>query len=155
MPMRLGETLPAFDGASLWYNGDASEVLSQKGPLLVHFWAVSCYLCKNNFVKLQEWRQNYGPRGLRFIAVHMPRQEEDTNQELVQKALLDYSITEPCAVDNQHLLKDAFKNEQAWVPVYYLFDEHGVLKSRTAGEAGTTMLTGALERLFVEPQVTA
>ena len=40
------------------------------------------------------------------------------------------------AVDNQHKLKDAFLNEQGWVPVYYLFDAEGKLKTRAAGEFG-------------------
>jgi hypothetical protein len=39
-------------------------------------------------------------------------------------------------------------NEQGWVPVYYLFDGEGKLKSRAAGEFGIGVLTGALEKMF-------
>ena len=53
-----------------------------------------------------------------------------------------------CAVDNLHKLKDAFQNEHGWVPVYYLFDSEGKLKSRAAGEFGVGVLTGALEKMF-------
>jgi hypothetical protein len=39
-------------------------------------------------------------------------------------------------------------NEQGWVPVYYLFDADGKLKSRAAGEFGIGVLTTALEKMF-------
>ncbi len=51
-------------------------------------------------------------------------------------------------VDNRHKLKDAFLNEQGWVPVYYLFDAEGRLKSRGAGEYGIGVVAQALEKMF-------
>jgi hypothetical protein len=52
------------------------------------------------------------------------------------------------AVDSLHKLKDIFQNEQGWVPVYYLFDAEGKLKTRAAGEYGIGVLTTALEKMF-------
>ena len=57
-------------------------------------------------------------------------------------------ITEPCAVDNLHKLRDAFQNEQGFVPAYYLFDAEGKLKSFAAGERGTALLGAALNRIL-------
>ena len=148
MPLRLGTDLPSLNGATDWLNGDLSQASALKGPLLVHFWAVSCYLCKNNLPKLAAWREEYRSKGLQFLAVHMPRQEEDTDLEAVKKALSEFGITEICAVDNEHLVKDAFGNEEAWVPAYFLFDESGKLKSRAAGENGVGIIGTALERMF-------
>jgi hypothetical protein len=45
-------------------------------------------------------------------------------------------------------LKDAFLNEQGWVPVYYLFDAEGKLKTRAAGEFGIGVLQTALDKMF-------
>jgi len=59
-------------------------------------------------------------------------------------------LTEPCALDNEHAIKDAFQNSDGWVPAYFLFTAEGVLKSRTAGDAGLTMMRSALEKLFSE-----
>lgn len=147
-PLRLGSDLPSFAGATGWYNGDAATVDSMKGPKLVHFWAVSCYLCKNNLPKLAAWREKYAPKGLSFIAVHMPRQDGDTDQVAVEKALGDFQISEVCAVDNDHQLKDAFGNDQTWVPLYFLYDSEGKLKSRAAGENGVAIIATALEKMF-------
>jgi len=63
--------------------------------------------------------------------------------ELISK----YGISEPVAVDNEHKLKDAFQNEQGFVPAYYLFDSEGKLRSFAAGERGLDMLKTAIERI--------
>ena len=57
-------------------------------------------------------------------------------------------MTEPCAVDNKHLLRDAFGNDQGFVPAYYLFDADGNLRSYAAGERGLQIVISALERLL-------
>lgn len=145
MPLKLGEPLPSFDGATDWITRDESP---SHGPTLVHFWSVSCYLCKQNFPVLARWKTEFSPLGLKVIAVHMPRQPEDTNIALVQDAIREFKITEPCAIDNNHLVKEAFKNDQSWVPAYFLFDAEGKLKSRAAGEAGVSIIDGVLRRMF-------
>jgi hypothetical protein len=91
------------------------------------------------------------------IAIHMPRYEADTDVEAVRDAISKYGITEPCAIDNQHKLRDAFHNEQGYVPAYYLFDAQRKLKSFAAGERGLDMLSAALDRLLAQakPQETA
>jgi hypothetical protein len=78
----------------------------------------------------------------------MPRYEADTDLDTVNHAIADNHITEPTAVDSLHKLKDAFQNEQGWVPVYYLFDADGKLKTRAAGEYGVTVLQTALDKMF-------
>lgn len=148
MPLRLGDPLPSLSGASEWLNSEGAPNIGAS-PLLVHFWSISCYLCKENLPKLRAWRAEYEDKGLQIVAVHMPRQPEDTDLEQVRKAVEDLRIAEPCAIDNEHSLKDAFKNEQGWVPAYFLFDANGALKSRAAGETGLNMTKNALDRLFV------
>lgn len=150
MPMRIGTEMPSLDGATEWFGAtEAHAVAESKGhPTLVHFWAISCGICKDNMPRVAEWRESKRDQGLRVIAVHMPRYESDTDVELVREAIANYNITEPCAVDNQHKLRDAFHNEQGYVPAYYLFDAEGKLRSFAAGERGLDMLASALDRLL-------
>ncbi len=150
MPMRIGDELPNFEGASEFINGELA--LEAGKPTLVHFWAVSCGICKDKMPQLRELINKYGEKGLQPVAIHMPRYEADTKMEGVYQTVTDQGITEVCAVDNQHKLKDAFLNEQGWVPVYYLFDSEGKLKSRAAGEFGIGVLKTALEKMFPETQ---
>ena len=150
MPLRTGSPLPEFSGATEWRNGTVSRESLLGSPTLIHFWSLSCYICKNNLPRLREWKEKYGPQGLKVIAVHMPREEDETDTTKVEAALELFSITEPCAIDNEHALTQAFGNDQAWVPYYFLFDAEGNLKSRGAGQAAADVLAGALARLFPE-----
>ena len=150
MPMRIGDTMPSFEGATEWLNGlqdEAAEAVKNQ-PSLVYFWATSCGICKQKMPLLNELKEKYAAQGLKTIAVHMPRYEADTNIENVKADIEKYSINDICAVDNKHQLKDAFQNEQGWVPVYYLFDAEGKLKTRAAGEYGVGVLKTALEKMF-------
>jgi len=150
MPMRIGTEMPPLEGATEWFNatGAAAEAEAEGHPVLVHFWSVSCGLCKENLPRVAEWRERRAGEGLRVVAVHMPRHEADTDVEAVREALATYQITEPCAVDNEHRLRDAFQNEQGHVPAYYLFDAAGKLRAFAAGEFGLKVIGPALERLL-------
>lgn len=149
--------MPPLDGATTWFNGSQEDTLEHiKGkPVLVHFWAVSCGICKDKMPQLQELKKKYGALGLHTIAVHMPRYEADTALDMVNQAMTANNIEEVTAIDSLHKLKDAFQNEQGWVPVYYLFDAEGKLKTRAAGEYGVNVLTTALEKMFATHTVAA
>ena len=150
MPMRIGDTMPSLEEATTWFNGsweDQQEHIKGK-PVLVHFWAVSCGICKEKMPQLRDIISKYGDRGLQTIAVHMPRYEADTDLDTVNQMMSTIGITEPTAIDSLHKLKDAFQNEQGWVPVYFLFDAEGKLKTRAAGEFGVSVLQTALDKMF-------
>ena len=149
--------MPSMEGATTWFNGSLEALEEQiKGkPTLVHFWAVSCGICKQKMPQLQEIAAKYGERGLQTVAVHMPRYEADTDLDTVNEAMFENRITEPVAVDSLHKLKEAFKNEQGWVPVYYLFDAEGKLKTRAAGEFGVSVLQTALDKMFPSVETAA
>ena len=157
MGMRLGTKMPALDGATEWFGGTQAHAESESlgRPTLVHFWSASCGICKDNLSRVAQWRDEKKDQGLRVIGVHMPRYEADTDVEKVRELIAKFNITEPVAVDNEHKLKDAFQNDQGFVPAYYLFDSEGKLKSFAAGERGLDMLKSALERLLTTEQVAA
>jgi thiol-disulfide isomerase/thioredoxin len=150
MPMRIGTSMPSLEGATEWLSGSADDVLKEiEGhSVLVHFWSLSCGMCKDNLPRVAEWREKYAPAGLRLVAIHMPRYPEDTNFDAVRETIEQYGITEPCAIDNEHKLRDAFQNEKGYVPAYYLFDDQHKLKSFAAGEYGTKVMEPALERML-------
>jgi len=150
MPMRIGTPMPSLEGATEWLSGSADELLrdTEGHPVLIHFWSLSCGMCKDNLPRVSEWREKYAPVGLRMIAIHMPRYPEDTNVDAVREAVGKYGITEPRAIDNEHKLRDAFQNEKGYVPAYYLFDEQHKLKAFAAGEYGVKVMEPAIERML-------
>ncbi len=150
MPMKIGTERPSLEGATEWINGNLEEAskMLEGNPAIIHFWAVSCGVCKTNLPRIAEWREKYKDQGLRVIAVHMPRYPEDQDLTAVQEAIQTYGIIEPCAVDNLHKMRDAFQNVQGFVPAYYLFDKERKLRSFAAGERGLDMLFSALNRIL-------
>ncbi|MCS6873975.1 MAG: redoxin family protein [Pyrinomonadaceae bacterium] len=151
MSMKIGDLMPSLEGATSWFNLNENLEETIKGKAtVVYFWAVSCGICKENLPKLKELKDRYELQGVKFISVHMPRYESDTDLEKVRTAIEEFSIEDPCAVDNLHKLREAFRNEQGWVPVYYLFDAEGKLKVRAAGEFGIGILKSTLEKMFPE-----
>lgn len=145
--LRSGAPLPSLAGATRWLHGEPDAASIQGRPTLVHFWAISCPICKDNLPTLRRWQDEYSPRGLQFIAVHMPRQESDTREGAVEAAVRELGLTEPVALDDAHALGERFETGGLW-PVYYLFDAGGRLKSRAAGAAGLGMVEAALRRML-------
>jgi len=155
MGMRIGTEMPRLDGATEWFGGTqaSAEAEAVGHPTLVHFWSMSCGMCKDNMPRIAEWRDQLKEQGLRVIAIHMPRYEADTDVEGVREAIANYGISEPCAVDNEHKLKDAFQNDHGYVPAYYLFDGAGKLRGFAAGERGLDLLKATLDRVMGQAQL--
>ena len=138
--------MPSLDGATEWFNGEVkSEALAGK-PTLVYFWAVSCYICKNNMPTIGAWKKEFADQ-VNFVSVHMPRQESDTDLDAVKKIMAEFGIDEPVAVDGYHEIGERFQTQGYW-PYYFLFDADGNLKSRAAGDVGLKSIEGTLNRLI-------
>jgi hypothetical protein len=63
-------------------------------------------------------------------------------------------MTEPMALDHMHKLRDAFQNDEGYVPAYYLFDAEGKLRGSGIGRRGLEVLKPAFERIFSAQQDT-
>lgn len=150
MAMRIGTEMPRLEGAVTWFGGTQAHAEAEANghPTLVHFWSISCGTCKDNLPRIATWRDELSEQGLRVIAIHMPRYEADTDIEAVREAIAIFKITEPCAVDNEHKLREAFQNDQGYVPAYYLFDAEGKLRGFAAGERGIDLLKSTLDRVL-------
>ncbi len=153
MPLSIGSELPSLEGATEWFNATAAAAAEgAKGhPLLVHFWSLSSAPSKEALPRVGEWRDRQAARGLKVIAVHVPLLPEDEDAEAVRDAVTTCRIEEPCAVDNQYRLRNAFGNEEAdALPAYYLFDAAGRLRAYAAGEHALGIIAPALERVLAD-----
>ncbi|ANX10860.1 thiol-disulfide oxidoreductase [Fictibacillus arsenicus] len=144
--MRLRSDMPELSGATEWINGEVSksDLVGDK-PTLIHFWSVSCGLCKEAMPSINQFRDDYKDE-LNVIAVHMPRSEKDLDIAQIKEVAAEHDITQPIFVDNNHALTDAFENE--YVPAYYVFDAEGKLRHYQAGGDGMKMLTKRVNRVL-------
>lgn len=147
MPLRMDSQMPSLSGGTDWFNSHPVKPAELKGKVvLVHFWAVSCGICKESLPEITRWIQTYGPQGLRVISVHMPRQESDTNVEAVKETIDEYGVKQPCVVDNWHEIADAFENK--YVPAFYVFDGNLKLRHFQAGEKAPKMVEPVIQRVL-------
>ncbi|MEI5905968.1 TlpA disulfide reductase family protein [Bacillus spongiae] len=146
--MKLRTSMPELAGATGWLNGEVLKAnLVGEKPTLIHFWAVSCHLCKEAMPQVNEFRDKYNDR-LNVVAVHMPRSEDDLDLEKVKQVATEHDISQPIFIDNEHKLTDAFENQ--YVPAYYVFDKDGNLRHFQAGGSGMKMLEKRVNRVLAE-----
>ena len=146
--MKLREPMPELLGATEWLNGEVTkEQLIGEKPTLIHFWSVSCHLCKEAMTNVNKFRDDYQDK-LNVIAVHMPRSEKDLDIEDIKKVAAEHEITQPIFVDSNLKLNEAFENQ--YVPAYYVFDKDGNLRHFQAGGSGMKMLEKRVNRVLEE-----
>lgn len=151
MPLKIGDATPDFAENASWLSAEKRGT-AIKGVALFYFWAMSCPSCKHNMSALQALRDRYHHCGLQVVAVHTPRNEEDRAIECVRRMATELGITEPCAIDNDHAIGNAFETGGVW-PIYFLFDGGGKLRCRAAGGFGVKMMERTLARMFPDAPV--
>ncbi|WP_227395685.1 TlpA family protein disulfide reductase [Jeotgalibacillus aurantiacus] len=144
--MKLREPMPELSGATAWLNDEVTkEELVGEKPTLIHFWSVSCHLCKEAMPEINELRDEYED-DLNVVAVHMPRSEDDLDMQVIEQVAQGHDISQPVYVDSEHKLTEAFENQ--YVPAYYVFDKDGQLRHFQAGGSGMKMLRKRLSRVL-------
>ncbi|MBA2875395.1 thiol-disulfide isomerase/thioredoxin [Anoxybacillus caldiproteolyticus] len=143
--MKLRDEMPELVGATEWINGEVRKEDLLGKPTLIHFWSVSCYLCKEAMPEVNELRDEYNDE-LNVVAVHMPRSEDDLDINVIRQMALAHDIIQPIFVDNDHKLTDTFENK--YVPAYYVFDAEGKLRHFQAGGSGMAMLRKRINRVL-------
>lgn len=147
MTLRLRSPLPSFANVTEWVNGEVDSTELEGQPILVHFWSVSCHMCKESLPVINVWREQYEQEfGLKVIGVHMPRSEKDTDLDAAKAVIAEYDLVHPIMLDNEHSVVDAFENE--YVPAYYLFDGNHQLRHFQAGEKGLQMVEQRLNKVL-------
>ncbi|MCZ2257171.1 TlpA family protein disulfide reductase [Sporosarcina sp. G11-34] len=146
--MKLRELMPELVGETAWLNGEKTkaELIGEK-PTLIHFWSVSCYMCKESMPTVNDFRDRFKEH-LSVVAVHIPRSEADLDIDFIKSTAIEHDIKQPIFVDNEMKLTNAFGNEH--VPAYYVFDKGGQLRHFQAGGSGMQMLEKRVKRVLDE-----
>ncbi|HWI47933.1 MAG TPA: TlpA disulfide reductase family protein [Rummeliibacillus sp.] len=146
--MKLRSDMPELEGETAWLNGQVSKAdLVGEKPTLIHFWSISCHLCKEAMPEVNNFRDKYKDE-LNVVAVHMPRSDKDLDLQEIKDVAAEHGITQPIFVDSQMKLTDTFENQ--YVPAYYVFDKDGKLRHFQAGGSGMKMLEKRVNRVLDE-----
>src|SRR5206468_10211979 len=149
-PVKLDSPLPSFEGVPEWLNGAAIGPVAKGRPLLVHFWSLSSDTSAVNLRNLGELRDRRKREGLRVIAVHLPLRADERDPQLVRDAASTVNLTEPCALDNFHAVRDLFFEAGDDVPAYYLFDVEHRLRSSATDAKGLSAIEDELAQMLTQ-----
>lgn len=154
MALRMRSPLPEFNGVPGWVNGEPTAEDLAGHPVLVQFWSLSCYLCHDTAAQVAAWRDKYAPLGLKMIAIHQPRSEDELDAEKVTTdAVGPMAITQPCAIDSAHTIVERFENQ--FVPAFYVFNREHQLRHFQAGGQGLERIEAAIERVLAPEEAAA
>ncbi|MEO8467711.1 MAG: cytochrome c biogenesis protein DipZ [Gammaproteobacteria bacterium] len=141
--------MPALDGATQWLN---SEPLTREGlrgkVVLIDFWTYSCINCIRALPYVEAWYEKYRDQGLVVIGVHAPEFAFEKDVKNVQRAIRDFGLKYPVAIDNDYALWRAFANEY-W-PAHYFVDAKGNIRHTHFGEGAYDESERVIQQLLDE-----
>ncbi|WP_426237792.1 cytochrome c biogenesis protein DipZ [Pararhizobium sp. DWP1-1-3] len=141
---------PSLNGAVEWLNSPpllTTEQLRGK-VVLVDFWTYSCINCIRTVPYVRAWAEKYKDQGLVVIGVHAPEFAFEKKVENVKKAVNDFKIGYPVAIDNDYKIWRAFEN--SYWPAHYLIDAKGQIRYHHFGEGNYRQTEQAIQDLLQE-----
>jgi cytochrome c biogenesis protein CcdA/thiol-disulfide isomerase/thioredoxin len=140
---------PSLDGAVEWLNSPPLTTEQLRGKVvLVDFWTYSCINCIRTVPYVRAWAEKYKDQGLVVIGVHAPEFAFEKKVENVKKAVDDFKIDYPVAIDNDYKIWRAFEN--SYWPAHYLIDAKGQIRYHHFGEGNYRQTEQAIEDLLRE-----
>ncbi|NEJ74077.1 redoxin domain-containing protein [Rhizobium phaseoli] len=140
---------PSFGGAVEWLNSKPLTTEQLRGKVvLVDFWTYSCINCIRTIPYVRAWAEKYADQGLVVIGVHAPEFAFEKKVDNVKKALSDFKIGYPVAIDNDYKIWRAFDN--SYWPAAYLIDAKGQIRYHHFGEGNYGATEKAIQDLLRE-----
>jgi cytochrome c biogenesis protein CcdA/thiol-disulfide isomerase/thioredoxin len=140
---------PSLDGAVQWLDSEPLTKVQLRGKVvLVDFWTYSCINCIRTIPYVRAWAEKYADKGLVVIGVHAPEFAFEKDIGNVRKAVADFQIRYPVAIDNNFAIWRAFQNNY-W-PAHYLIDAGGQIRYSHFGEGNYRQTEEAIQSLLHE-----
>ncbi|ARM88752.1 cytochrome-c biogenesis protein [Rhizobium sp. CIAT894] len=140
---------PSLDGAVEWLNSKPLTMEQLRGKVvLVDFWTYSCINCIRTIPYVRAWAEKYADQGLVVIGVHAPEFAFEKKIDNVRKAVGDFKLGYPVAIDNDYKIWRAFEN--SYWPAAYLIDAKGQIRYHHFGEGNYDRTEKAVQDLLRE-----
>src|SRR5215470_3030818 len=142
-------TLPSIERATEWINSPPLTASALRGKVvLVDFWTYTCINWLRTLPYVRAWAEKYRNQGLVVIGVHAPEFSFEKNLNNVRWAVKDMRVDYPVAVDSEHVIWRAFRN-QYW-PALYFVDAQGRVRHHHFGEGAYEQSEMIIQRLLAE-----
>jgi len=154
LQLRVEGEFPPLDGTTEWLNTAPLTRTELRGKVvLIDFWTYSCINWRRTLPYLRTWAEKYKDQGLVVIGVHSPEFEFEKRLDNVRWALKDMDIDYPVAVDSNHAVWRAFRNDY-W-PALYFIDAQGRIRHHQFGEGDYDTSERVIQQLLAEAGASA
>src|SRR5215468_2497336 len=144
--------LASIERADEWLNSPLLTASTLRGKVvLIDFWTYTCINWLRTLPFVRAWNEKYRNQGLVVIGVHAPEFSFEKNLNNVRRAVKDLRIDYPVAVDSEHVIWRAFRN-QYW-PALYFIDSQGRVRHQNFGEGEYDQSEMIIRRLLAEAGV--
>jgi thiol-disulfide isomerase/thioredoxin len=145
-----GQTeLASLERANEWLNSPPLTPAALRGKaVLIDFWTYTCINWLRTAPYVRAWAEKYRDKGLVVIGVHAPEFGFEKNLDNVRWAVKEMRVDYPVAVDNEHTIWRAFRN-QYW-PALYFVDSNGRLRHHHFGEGSYEQSEMVIQQLLTE-----
>jgi thiol-disulfide isomerase/thioredoxin len=151
--LRAEGKLPSLGGATQWLNSQPLTAAGLRGKVvLVDFWTYSCINWRRSLPYVRAWAEKYKTQGLVVIGVHSPEFAFEKDIDNVRRAARDMRVDYPIAVDSDHAVWRALKN-QYW-PALYVVDAQGRIRYHQFGEGEYEQSERIIQQLLSEAGAT-
>src|SRR5882672_2747522 len=141
--------LSSLERATDWLNSPPLTPAALRGKVvLVDFWTYTCINWLRTLPYVRAWADKYRDQGLVVIGVHAPEFSFEKDLTNVRRAVTDLRVDYPVAVDNDHAIWRAFRN-QYW-PALYFLDAQGRVRHHHFGEGGYEQSEMIIQQLLAE-----
>jgi thiol-disulfide isomerase/thioredoxin len=141
--------LASLERADEWLNSPPLTASALRGKVvLIDFWTYTCINWLRTLPYVRAWAEKYRDRGLVVIGVHSPEFAFEKNANNVHWAVKDMQVDYPVAVDSEHVIWRAFKN-QYW-PALYFVDAQGRVRHHHFGEGEYEQSEMIIQQLLAE-----
>jgi thiol-disulfide isomerase/thioredoxin len=141
--------LASLERADEWLNSPPLTPSALRGKVvLIDFWTYTCINWRRTLPYVRAWAEKYRDQGLVVIGVHAPEFSFEKNLNNVRWAVKDMRIDYPIAVDNDHVVWRAFRN-QYW-PALYFIDSQGRVRHHHFGEGSYEQSEMIIQELLRE-----
>jgi thiol-disulfide isomerase/thioredoxin len=146
--MGLFTPAPAsFAGATDWINTKPLADADLKDRVvLVDFWTFTCINWLRTEPYVRAWSKAYRDDGLTVVGVHTPEFGFEHDVPSIERAVKQFDIDYPVAVDNDYRVWTAFSNHY-W-PALYFIDRSGMIVDHQFGEGSYAKSERLIQQLL-------
>jgi len=139
-PIAVGQPVPEFTVRTL--QGDTARIAAGEPVTLLHVWATWCGPCQKEFPEIEAIQREFGPRGLRIVAISIDEGDDGPVRAFAQEKGATFEIGR----DPEGAVRRLYQG--MGVPESYLISADGRLLARQFGAipAGAAAMRAAIEQ---------